>query len=154
MDLVVVNYSCCHYERLTHRFLVHLSDNLVLRGVNLYGEKQWVLIADRFLPDRSINIISQRYSKLCVMLYKANGIWIDNSGNLKKPPKLECVEDIDDEKVLLISKPRAPHILNVHRWSLEEDLALMRAVPLMGHMWVSRMGFFLVNNGCRNLTIL
>lgn len=136
MDLLVVSYCSFHYERLTYRFPVRLSDNLVLRGVNLYGEKQWVLIADRFLPDRSINIISQRYSKLCVMLYKANGIWIDSSGNLKKPPRLESVEDIDDEKVLLVHKPRAPHILNVHRWSLEEDLALMRAVPLMGHMWV------------------
>lgn len=30
------------------------EDNLVLRGVNLYGEKQWMLIADRFIPDRSI----------------------------------------------------------------------------------------------------
>jgi hypothetical protein len=30
------------------------EDNLVLRGVNLFGEKQWLLIADRFIPDRSI----------------------------------------------------------------------------------------------------
>ena len=111
------------------------EDNLVLRGVNLYGEKQWILIADRYLPDRTINNISQRYSKLCVMLYKAHGIAIDNNGNLETPPKLESVEDIDDEKVALIKKAAAPAILNVHRWSLEEDLTLLKAVPLMGHMW-------------------
>jgi hypothetical protein len=113
------------------------EDNLVLRGVNLYGEKQWILIADRYLPDRSVNIISQRYSKLCVMLYKAHGIDIDPKGNLLEPPKLESVDDIDEEKVkeLRLKSVDPPAILNVHRWSLEEDLALLKAVPLMGHMW-------------------
>lgn len=113
------------------------EDNLVLRGVNLYGEKQWILIADRYLPDRSVNIISQRYSKLCVMLYKAHGIDIDAKGNLIEPPKLESVDDIDDEKVkeLRLKAVDPPAILNVHRWSLEEDLTLLKAVPLMGHMW-------------------
>ena len=28
------------------------EDNLILRGVNLYGEKEWALVSDRFLPDR------------------------------------------------------------------------------------------------------
>ena len=113
------------------------EDNLVLRGVNLYGEKQWILIADRYLPDRSVNIISQRYSKLCLMLYKAHGIDIDPKGNLKPPPKLESVDDIDEEKVteLGLQAVNPPAILNVHRWSLEEDLTLLKAVPLMGHMW-------------------
>ena len=113
------------------------EDNLVLRGVNLYGEKQWILIADRYLPDRSVNIISQRYSKLCVMLYKANGVDIDSNGNLREPPKLESVDDIDNAKVneLGLKAVDPPAILNVHRWSLEEDLTLLKAVPLMGHMW-------------------
>lgn len=113
------------------------EDNLVLRGVNLYGEKQWILIADRYLPDRSINIISQRYSKLCVMLYRAHGIHIDSKGNLEEPPKLESVDDIDEARVreLELSIVEPPAILNVHRWSLEEDLTLLKAVPIMGHMW-------------------
>ena len=111
------------------------EDNLVLRGVNLYGEKQWALIVDRFLSDRSINVVSQRYSKLCVMLYKANGVSIDSRGNLDQPPHLDSVDDIDDRKVALIPKVSPPAILNVHRWSLEEDLTLLRAVPLMGPMW-------------------
>ncbi|VEU40251.1 unnamed protein product [Pseudo-nitzschia multistriata] len=113
------------------------EDNLVLRGVNLYGEKQWILIGDRYLPDRSINIISQRYSKLCVMLYKAHGIYVDAKGNLVEPPKLESVDDIDETKVkaagLKLVEP--PAILNVHRWSMEEDLTILKAVPIMGHMW-------------------
>jgi len=111
------------------------EDNLVLRGVNLYGEKQWLLIVERYLPDRSVNTISQRYAKLCVMLYRANGISIDSDGNLEKNPKLESVGDIDDAAVNLIKKADPPAILNVHRWSLEEDLILLKAVPLMGHMW-------------------
>lgn len=111
------------------------EDNLVLRGVNLYGEKQWILIADRYLPDRSVNIISQRYSMLCLMLYRAHGIAIDPNGNLEQPPKLESVDDIDDAKVSKLKKVEPPAILNVHRWSLEEDLTLLKAVPLMGHMW-------------------
>jgi hypothetical protein len=108
----------------------------VLRGVNLYGEKQWILIADRYLPDRSINIISQRYSKLCVMLYKANGIHIDSKGNLLEPPKHESVDDIDEDLVIKqkLTLVDPPAILNVHRWSMEEDLTLLKAVPIMGHM--------------------
>jgi hypothetical protein len=111
------------------------EDNLVLRGVNLYGEKQWMLIADRYLPDRSINIISQRYGKLCYLLYKSHGVKIDKDGHLERPPKLESVDDLDEEKLGKIKKVPPPAILNVHRWSLEEDLTLLNAVPLMGSMW-------------------
>jgi Myb-like DNA-binding domain len=111
------------------------EDNLVLRGVNLYGEKQWHLIADRFLPDRTINNISQRYSKLCYLLYKAHGIYIDDSGNLATPPKFESVDDLDDVAIGKLKKVDPPAIMNVHRWSPEEDLTLLKAVPLMGSMW-------------------
>ena len=111
------------------------EDNLVLRGVNLYGEKQWMLIADRFLPERSTNIISQRYSKLCVLMYKANGILIDSEGRLEKPPKHESSDDIDETSMSRLKPVPAPAVLNVHRWSLEEDLTLLKAVPITGHMW-------------------
>jgi hypothetical protein len=123
--------------RKNRNLFTSAEDNLVLRGVNLYGEKQWLLISDRYLPDRSVNIISQRYSKLCVMLYKARGVYMDDQGNLAQPPKLESVDDIDEDMVkkagLVTVDP--PAILNVHRWSLEEDVALLKAVPIMGHMW-------------------
>ena len=121
--------------RKNRNFFTAGEDNLVLRGVNLYGEKQWVLIADRFLPERSINIISQRYAKLSFMLFRANGIQIDQNGNLPNPPKLESVDDLDDEQLCSLQKVQPPAILNVHRWSMEEDLTLLKAVAMMGSMW-------------------
>jgi hypothetical protein len=115
------------------------EDNLVLRGVNLYGEKQWMLIADRFLPDRSANIISQRYSKLCMMMCKAHGIQIDDEGNLEEPPKFESVDDLDEEAVGKIKRVAPPAVLNVHRWSWEEDLTLLSVIPLMVSVYMHRM---------------
>jgi hypothetical protein len=94
-----------------------------------------MLIADRYLPDRSINVIAQRYSKLSILVFRAHGINIDAEGNLEVPPKHEGVEKVDPEKVELLKKVAPPAILNVHRWSIEEDLTLLRAVPVMGHMW-------------------
>lgn len=118
-------------------YTIYITNNhQVLRGVNLYGEKQWMLIADRYLPDRSINAISQRYSQLCVMLYKAHGISIDSKGKLVEPPKLESVDDIDEGQVIArnLKLVEPPDILNVHRWSIDEDITLLKAVPIMGHM--------------------
>ena len=119
------------------------EDNLVLRGVNTYGEKQFTLISDRFLPDRSMNIISQRYNKLCVMLYKANGIAIDEEGRFEKPPKFESVDDVDESKAKTLKKVAPPAVLNVHRWSLEEDLTILKAVPIFGTMWAEIAARFL-----------
>jgi Myb-like DNA-binding domain len=113
------------------------EDNLILRGVNLYGEKQWLLIADRYLPDRSVHAISQRYNQLCVMIYLANGVRLDRvHGTLPTPPKYDSVDDIDEQQfqALRLQKVPPPDILNVHRWSIEEDLALLKAVPIMGNM--------------------
>jgi len=114
------------------------EDNLVLRGVNLYGEKQWMLIADRFLPERSVNIISQRYGTLCYMLYKSQGIKIGINGELVEAKKLSSVDDLDANGMAEIEKLKKvppPAILNVHRWSMEEDFALLKAVPVLGSMW-------------------
>lgn len=111
------------------------EDNLVFRGVNLYGEKQWNLISDRYLPERSVNIISQRYGKLCLLLYKAHGIRIDENGNLEDPPKFESIDDVDPVLMKSLQMVSPPAILNVHRWSIEEDLTLLKAVAVMGSMW-------------------
>lgn len=111
------------------------EDNLVMRGVNLYGEKQWLLVADRFLPDRSAHIVSQRYNRICTLLYKANGVKINDEGNLETPPKCETVDDVDPAKLLAIQRVGPPAILNVHRWSLEEDLSVLKAVLVLGSMW-------------------
>jgi hypothetical protein len=119
------------------------EDNLVFRGVNLYGEKQWNLISDRYLPERSVNTISQRYSKLCLMLYKAHGVKIDDSGNLVEPPKFESIDDVDEALLATLHQVPPPAILNVHRWSLEEDLVLLKAVSIMGSMWAELRARFI-----------
>jgi len=115
------------------------EDNLVLRGVNVYGEKQWMLLAERYLPDRSVHVISQRYAKLCSMLYESKGIKILNdTGNepcFETPPKLDSVDDVDETKAKDLKKISAPAVLNVHRWSLAEDLTILKAVPIYGTMW-------------------
>jgi hypothetical protein len=85
------------------------------------------------------SIISQRYSKLCLMLYKANGVKIDESGDLEIPPKFETFEAIPRASLRTLKPVDPPTIFNVHRWSLEEDLTLLKAVPKMGHMWAGKL---------------
>ena len=48
------------------------EDNLILRGVNLYGEKEWALVSDRFLPDRCVFSGSRGPGfRLCFCLIKS-----------------------------------------------------------------------------------
>jgi len=111
------------------------EDNLILRGVNLYGEKEWCLVSDRFLPDRVVNSISQRYNKLCFLIYRANGIQIDNKGKLPPIPSFPKGASYDMARAAHIRPARAPTTMNVHRWTLEEDIAILKAVPIMGNLW-------------------
>ena len=87
------------------------------------------------MPDRSVNIISQRYSKLCLLIYKAQGVKIDEQGNLETPPRFEKVDQLDEEAISKLKRASPPAILNVHRWSIEEDVTLLKAVPLLGNQW-------------------
>ena len=111
------------------------EDNLILRGVNLYGEKEWCLVSDRFLPDRVVNSISQRYNKLCFLIYKANGIELDDKGKLPPIPKYKKGETYDVVKAEKLKPAHAPTTMNVHRWTLEEDIAILKATPIMGNFW-------------------
>jgi len=111
------------------------EDNLILRGVNLYGEKEWCLVSDRFLPDRVVNSISQRYNKLCFLIYRANGIEIDEKGKLAPIPTFSKGTSYDVVRSVNIRPARSPTIMNVHRWTLEEDVAILKAVPVMGKSW-------------------
>jgi len=111
------------------------EDNLILRGVNLYGEKEWCLVSDRFLPDRVVNSISQRYNKLCFLIYRANGIKIDEQGKLVPIPTFSKGSSYDVLRSVNIRPARSPTTMNVHRWTLEEDVAILRAVPVMGKSW-------------------
>ena len=111
------------------------EDNLIMRGVNLYGEKEWCLVSDRFLPDRVVNSISQRYNKLCYLIYKANGIEIDDKGKLPTIPSMPKGTVYDMSKLAMVIPARAPTTMNVHRWTLEEDIAVLKATPIMGNAW-------------------
>ena len=111
------------------------EDNLILRGVNLYGEKEWCLVSDRFLPDRVVNSISQRYNKLCFLIYRANGIEIDDKGKLAPIRTFPKGMTYDVAESANIKPARAPTTMNVHRWTLEEDVAILKAVPIMGNLW-------------------
>ena len=111
------------------------EDNLILRGVNLYGEKEWCLVSDRFLPDRVVNSISQRYNKLCFLIYRANGIEIDDKGKLAPIRNFPKGMTYDVAECANIKPARAPTTMNVHRWTLEEDVAILKAVPVMGNLW-------------------
>ena len=97
----------------------------------MYGEKEWSIISDRFMPDRGVNVISQRYARLCVLLYEAHGIHINDNGNLNTPTK----EDLNESSIAHIKPAMAPSFTNVLRWSLDEDITIMKAVPIMGHAW-------------------
>ena len=111
------------------------EDNLLLRGVNQYGEKQWPLISDRYMPDRSSHILSNRFNKLCTMIFRKRGVSISDNGELKTPPKYEGVEYIDQTLLASLKPVEAPAVADVHRWSLEEDITLLKAVEIMGNMW-------------------
>jgi len=111
------------------------EDNLILRGVNLYGEKEWVLVSDRFLPDRQVNHIAQRYNRLCFLIYKANGVSIGDKGELPPMPKIGKSGTYDEEKAKEIKPAEAPTTMNVHRWTLDEDVAILKAVPVFGSCW-------------------
>eukprot|EP00804_Cyclotella_cryptica_P003789 CCRYP_008928-RA/>CCRYP_008928-RA protein AED:0.28 eAED:0.28 QI:0/0.57/0.5/1/0.57/0.37/8/7179/728 len=94
------------------------EDNLILRGVNLYGEKEWVLVSDRFLPDRPVNNISQRYHRLCFLIYKSNGIYIDDEESLRR-----CLRSKKDAWFLRKTMQRNG------RWKLCQKSSLPRLRP-------------------------
>jgi len=103
---------------------------------NLYGEKEWVFISDRFLPDRTVSTIAQRYWRLCLLIYKGNGIDIDHQGKLQERNTPNGIEDLDEKAIKAALKPvQKPGVYGLYRWSMEEDLLLLKSVPLMGRMF-------------------
>ncbi len=96
-----------------------------------------MFISDRFLPDRSISSISQRYWRLCFLIYKGHGIYIDDEGNFTEPPPLlNGIDDFDELKIQrTLTQVKQPGVFGLYRWSMEEDVMLLKAVPLMGRMF-------------------
>ena len=46
----------------------------------------------------------------------------------------DWLDPVDPKQLEYMSPVTPPDILNVHRWSFEEDLALLKAVPILGNM--------------------
>jgi hypothetical protein len=111
------------------------EDKLILRGVHAFGEKEWKQICDRYLPDRAAARISNRYADICYMTYLTRGILVDDQGHLAAPPKYNKASEIDDAKAAALLRVEAPLMYDVNRWSLEEDIAILQAVPIFGFMW-------------------
>eukprot|EP00549_Striatella_unipunctata_P003843 CAMPEP_0118722102 /NCGR_PEP_ID=MMETSP0800-20121206/31157_1 /TAXON_ID=210618 ORGANISM="Striatella unipunctata, Strain CCMP2910" /NCGR_SAMPLE_ID=MMETSP0800 /ASSEMBLY_ACC=CAM_ASM_000638 /LENGTH=498 /DNA_ID=CAMNT_0006630171 /DNA_START=199 /DNA_END=1695 /DNA_ORIENTATION=+ len=57
---------------------------------------------------------------------------------MPEPPKLpNGLEDLNETAASALKPVAPPAIFHVHRWSLEEDVTLLRAVPIFGHMWAA-----------------
>ncbi len=72
-----------------------------------------------------------------MLIYKGQGISINDKGELQAPPSnLRTVEDLDEELISKTLKPvQRPIEFGLYRWSMEEDIMLLKAVPLMGRMY-------------------
>jgi len=120
---------------LTHTFASYTLSILQ----NLYGEKEWVLISDRFLPDRSAGgAVSHRYLKVCLLIYRGHGVHIDKNGHFDPPRELlNGIKDLDEEEIdsYQLNTVRRPLVMGLHRWTIEEDIMLLKTVPLMGRMY-------------------
>ena len=119
-----------------HFVLIFICPSIIHKTQNLYGEKEWVFISDRFLPDRTVSTIAQRYWRLCLLIYKGNGIDIDHQGKLQERNTPNGIEDLDEKAIKAALKPvQKPGVYGLYRWSMEEDLLLLKSVPLMGRMF-------------------
>ena len=96
-----------------------------------------MFISDRFLPDRSVSIIAQRYWRLCLLIYRGHGIFIHQNGSFQEPPRMpNGIDDFDEYAISTTLKPvKQPVSFGLYRWSMEEDILLLKAVPLMGRMF-------------------
>jgi hypothetical protein len=96
------------------------------------------MISDRFLPDRAFSDVLHRYAKLCVLVYLTNGVRIDSDGNLEVCPivikdgSAEYDEDIINANLKRVKEPRR---FGLYRWTMEEDVMLLKAISLMGRMY-------------------
>jgi hypothetical protein len=134
MEVLGVDFAppCSHAQEM---YLTAAEDNLTIRGVNMYGEKQWLLISDRFLPDRSVNIISHRYAKLTTMIFQAHGVPIRPDGSLPPLKKVTMIANANYNDLHSLTIVPAPPQASLRKWSIEEDVALLNAAKVLGTMW-------------------
>lgn len=72
-----------------------------------------------------------------MLIYKGQGIAINKEGGLLAPPKhLRGIDDFDEKLIARTLNPvQKPIEYGLYRWSMEEDIMLLKAVPLMGRMF-------------------
>ncbi len=72
-----------------------------------------------------------------MLIYIGQGVAIDEKGSLQTPPAHPGgVQDFDEDLIARVLKPvQKPIEYGLYRWSLEEDVMLLKAVPIMGRMF-------------------
>ena len=71
-----------------------------------------------------------------MLIYKGHSIDIDRNGKLQERSTPNGVEDLDEKAIKAALKPvQKPGVYGLYRWSMEEDLLLLKAVPLMGRLF-------------------
>lgn len=107
----------------------------------MYGEKQWAMLSDRFLPCRTFSEVAHRYSKMSVLIYIANGVHVDDEGKLADCPtdsngnSVSCSEYDEDFINANLKQVEEPEQYGLYRWTMEEDIMLLKAVPLLGKVY-------------------
>ena len=65
-------------SRINPHAFTSAEDALILRGRNLFGEREWYLVAGRFMPERlglsSSKAILQRHELLSCLIFEASGV--------------------------------------------------------------------------------
>jgi len=124
-------------------YFTRSEDKLLMQGRNLFGEKEWGLVAQRFFQDTTTNPIYEvkrlynRHDELCYKLVQSNNILLDSSGSpliAGAMPIALCPDgDLDfwfqrHARGLEMHPIKEPYLKGLHRWTIEEDVMLLRAV--------------------------
>ena len=133
------------------------EDNLILRGRNLFGEKSWEEVSRRFFPPmQEIRSLYHRHDTLTCLIMERNGVDLitepkyaprstksssNNCGNtnnvnntLKGKDSLNpTAASIFEETQLQygLQRVRLPDTYGLSRWSIQEDVMLMKAANIV-----------------------
>lgn len=124
-------------------YFTRSEDKLLMQGRNLFGEKEWGLVAQRFFLDTTTNPIYEvkrlynRHDELFYKILQSNNILLDSSGSpliAGAMPIALCPDgDLDfwfqrHARGLDMRPIKEPYLKGLHRWTIEEDVMLLRAV--------------------------
>lgn len=113
------------------------EDNLIMRGRNIFGEKSWLDVVNRFFPGVGYKTIFHRHETLSCRILRGHGVNFNNAdletSSTKVAPGVLANNSLDilNESRYGLRLVAMPNNYELHRWSLEEDLMLMRAVNIV-----------------------